>query len=253
MHNVKNITNFLNEELRCEQFKDQALNGLQVEASNTVKKIALSVDAGEAVIDKALEAKADLLIVHHGIFWGKEHALTGPYARKISKLFSGTCSLYAAHLPLDAHAEYGNNAVIAKILGLKNLNSFCKIGNESIGFYGELPQAKTLVEISALFQDYPGILKEPLLLNFGPKTNTKIGIVSGSGSSAIEECRLLNLDCLITGESKQEAYHLAQEYAINCAFLGHYGTETFGVKALGELLEKKFQVETFFIDYPTGI
>lgn len=254
MNDLKKVVKFLDSTLNNNYFKDFAINGLQVDSQNQeINKIAVAVDAGESVIEKAIIENVDLLVVHHGIFWGTEQTITGSFGRKISKLIKAGCSLYASHLPLDAHPEYGNNAVMAKILNLADQKGFAKIEDQNIGIYGNLKTSLNLEELSNVFKNYPGILKDSLKLQFGKDKNKVIGIVSGSGSGAINECYKLGIDCLISGESKQEVFHMAKEEKINCLFLGHYGTETFGVNAIADLLKSEFNVDTLFIDEPTGI
>lgn len=255
MTKLKDVCNFLDKELKVFDYKDASTNGIQIEnpASKSIKKIAVAVDAGESIIENAIANNADLLIVHHGLFWGDVNKITDSLARKISLIMNSKLSLYCSHLPLDAHPTYGNNAIIANILKLKKLRPFAEVFGSPIGFYGETKEGLTLDKIEQSFADYPGILNKALKLRFGKKVSHRIGIVSGSGSSAIKECNKLSIDCLITGESKQEAYHEAKENSMNCIFLGHYGTETFGVRAIGDLLKNKFNVESTFIDEPTGI
>lgn len=255
MTKLHEITTYLDQELNVNAFKDYSTNSLQVENPKTksVSKVAVAVDAGESIIEKAIKENAELLIVHHGLFWGDVKKITDSLARKISLIMNSNLSLYCSHLPLDAHPVHGNNAIIAKMLKLKNLIPFAEVFGNPVGFYGEAKQGLTLDEIEKHFSNSPGILENGLKLQFGKKENYKIGIISGSGSSAIKECKELSIDCLLTGESKQEAYHEAKESGINCIFLGHYGTETFGVRALGDLLKNKFNVDNVFIDEPTGI
>lgn len=255
MIELKDLTNYLDKELNNKEFKDVSTNGLQVENpnSNSIKKVVVAVDAGESIIEKAILEKAELLVVHHGLFWGNINKITDSLARKISKIMNSNLSLYCSHLPLDAHPTLGNNAVIANRLKLENLTPFASAFGNPVGFYGETKKGLTLEQIEKQFETAPGILKNPLKLNFGGNENYKIGIISGSGSGAVTECKELGIDCLVTGESKQEVFHEAKENNINCIFLGHYGTETFGVRALGDLLKNKFNVESVFIDEPTGI
>ena len=255
MATLQDICNFLNGLLEPEKYEDQALNGLQVQANSIdsqVAKVAVAVDSGLSVIEETIATKADLLIVHHGLFWGKEQAITGPLYQKLKALLGTNCSLYASHLPLDGNPEVGNAFELARYLELEQLEPFMQYGNATIGCQGQLAKAKELSVVEAKLKKMPGAI-EILKLPFGPKEISQIGIVTGSGSAAIPEAKALGLDLLISGEAKQEAYHNAKEHQVNCWFAGHYATETFGVLALKRLLENKFQLETCFIDEPTGI
>lgn len=255
MAKLLEITRFLDSYLKLENFScDAAVNGLQFEAPENpvIKKIALAVDAGESVIEKAIEAGADLIITHHGLFWSEAQAITGPLARKISSLASARCSLYSAHLPLDGHPVVGNGMQLGKFFGLKNLKPEFVYGGQKIGACGHFTKRQKLDRILTKGMQLCGAVG-PLTLNFGTKNISKVGLVTGSGSFAVTAYETLKLDLLISGEAKQEVYHLAKELRANVVFFGHYATETLGVIALGKLLQSRFKVKTFFVDEQTGI
>jgi len=245
---LKKITDYLNEYLEIETFSDASTNGLQVENSGKIKKIGLAVDASLEVIKKATAEKCDLLIVHHGLFWGKQNLLTDIHYKRIKALISGDIALYAAHLPLDAHPKIGNNAQIAKEIGLYNIEPFALYNGKNIGMKGKFKKNKPFEEAIANFEKQIGVCNN--ILNFGPKEISSVGVVSGSATDIdlFKEVMNLGLDILISGEPKYEAYYLAQEIGLNIFYGGHYRTETFGVKALGKVLQKKMDINTVFFD-----
>ena len=248
------ITTHLDQLLEIPKYTDIALNGLQVEAqSENVTKVAFAVDAGYSVIEAAANAHCELLVVHHGILWGGCSPIVGPYARKLHLCMTKGVSLYAAHLPLDGHQELGNAAQIAKLLRLTDLTpGFIRKG-APLGIVGTLPSPQSPKELASHLSTCEGALQPPLVLPFGPSRVTRLGIATGSASSLIADCAALGIDTLLTGESKQEAYHAAKEYQVNLICMGHYASETFGVRALERVLQAEFRVETCWISEPTGI
>lgn len=252
MHKLDSILNSLNALLSPERFKDVALNGLQVESAATVvQKVAVAVDSGLSVIERAVAERANLLIVHHGLFWGSAQAIVGPLAKKIELLQRGNCSLYASHLPLDAHADVGNGAELGRFLGLEKLEGFCEYSGSLIGARGTC-EPRTLDSFVAQLKNLLGA-KDPLILPFGKPSIRSVGIVTGSGAFGVKAAAEAGLDLYVSGEPKHEVYHLAKELQINAIFAGHYATETFGVRALARRLEKDFDVATVFIDETSGI
>jgi dinuclear metal center YbgI/SA1388 family protein len=245
---LKKITDYLNKYLEIETFSDASANGLQVENSGKVKKVGLAVDASLEIIEKAAAEKCGLLIVHHGLFWGKQNLLTDNHYKRVKALISGDIALYAAHLPLDAHPKTGNNAQIAKKIGLHNIEPFALYNGKNIGMMGKFKKNKTLKEAIASFEKQIGVCNN--ILNFGPKEISSVGVVSGSATDIdlFKEVKNLGIDILISGEPKYEAYYLAQEIGLNIFYGGHYMTETFGVKALGKVLKKKMDINTIFFD-----
>jgi dinuclear metal center YbgI/SA1388 family protein len=230
---------------------DSALNGLQVEASREVGKVALAVDACGDSISRAARRGADMLIVHHGLFWGGTAPITGITASRVRTLLEKKVSLYASHLPLDCHPEIGNNARIADILGVRDPARFGRYAGVDIGLCGML---KKKIKIEGLRRKLAGLLDSPVqTFAFGPSVVRKIGIVSGGGASLTQAAADAGCDALLTGETSHSSYHTARENRISLVFAGHYATETFGVKALGELLRTELGLKTFFIDLPTGL
>jgi dinuclear metal center YbgI/SA1388 family protein len=236
-------------EYPCE---DSSNNGLQVEGCDEVQRVAFAVDGCLEVFEQAVEAGADFLIVHHGISWGPGfRTLTGTTAARFRTLFCNGLSLYGVHLPLDAHADVGNNAMLARALGLHGRQTFAEYHGIEIGYHGTLPVPMSLDEFAGLVAETVG--GEPVVVNAGPETIVNIGIVSGGGADAIPETARLGLDCLLTGEIAHQNIHTAREYGVNVVAAGHYLTETWGVRAVMECVKENFpSVDCVFLDVPTG-
>jgi len=250
MAELKEIVRFLNETLNVSKIIDDSVNGLQVEGAPEIRKIALGVDASMELFKKAESSGANLIIVHHGIFWtGKDSRAVGIMANRLKFLLEHRISLYAAHLPLDVHKDVGNNAQMAAKLGLKKTQPFSK---DLCGVIGELGKEMTVDEcISKIESEIGAVSRKDL---FGKKTVKKIAIVSGGGASYAEDAANAGADLFLTGEPKHVAYHNMKELEINAVFAGHYETETFGVVALGKALENRFKgLKTEFINCPTGL
>jgi len=230
---------------------DSARNGLQVESGGDIKKVAFAVDSGASIIEKAIELEAQLLVVHHGLFWGQESAISGVFGRKIERLMKRGCSLYASHLPLDAHQEVGNNVELARFLNLERVKPAFSIKGCHIGATAHTHKARKLQEFVSKLATLRAA--PPLVLPFGKSEISTVGIITGSGAALLEQCPSLGIDLFISGEPKQSAYHLAKELQINAIFAGHYATETFGVRALQKKISKDFDIATIFIDEDTGI
>ena len=248
MAKLKEVVDFLDNELGIKDVEDRSNNGLQVSGNEEVKRIAFAVDACLEVFEKAKEF--DMIIVHHGLSWGDSlKYLTGINYSRVKFLVENNISLYAAHLPLDKHKAYGNNAQFCKIFGFSNVKEFGDYNGQVIGFSGEK-------EIS--LKDFVKEINEKLntkckVLDFGNEKIKNIGVVSGGGSSALNEAIDKDLDCFVTGEIPHYAYQLAKEGKINLIAAGHYATETLGVKALMNPVKEKFNVEVKFIDAPSGL
>jgi len=263
MTQLPHLVQYLDGLLETPTYRDSSLNGLQVETSSQeITKAAFAVDAAEATILKAAEAGAQLLVVHHGLFWtgsGQSGGpLTGILARKIELLMRSGISLYVSHLPLDGNMTLGNNVELARYFGAERLEPFCEYAGSTIGCKGVLPAPVPLEALVARARELVKGTKSaanglPLTINFGPQLISSIGFVSGSGSLALGTVAAEHLDLLISGEAKHEAYHLARELKVNALFCGHYRTETFGVAALQRRLEKEFNLSTLFVEHDSGI
>jgi dinuclear metal center YbgI/SA1388 family protein len=250
--NLLELARYLDEFLRVAAIRDarEALNGLQVESRRSqVSRIAAAVDVNAATIAMAARAEADLLIVHHGLFWGGLRPLTGPSHRRIRALVEHDLALYAAHLPLDCHPEVGNNPVLARQLGVALGGEFGSYEGQAIGVWGELSLARDELRtrLNALLGAHTRVLA------FGAERSMRVGIVTGAGGSAIVEAAAAGLDTLITGEAPHWAYFDAEEFGVNVFLAGHYATETVGVQALAAHLESRFGIPWVFLDHPTGL
>jgi len=228
---------------------DGAVNGLQVENNGTVTRIAATVDASLATVKLAIVAKADLLIVHHGLFWSKSHPWTGKKYELIRLLVENNVAVYSSHLPLDAHPKLGNNAQLAAALGWKKLKPFFESHGQTIGF-----QSQTKISRSDLAKKLEQVLGvKPKVLPGGEDICQRIGIVTGGAGNDLKQAASEGVDTFITGEGAHWTYALAEELGLNVFYGGHYATETFGVKALATELSKKFKLPALFIDHPTGL
>jgi dinuclear metal center YbgI/SA1388 family protein len=235
------------------RFKDYCPNGLQVPGRAQITKIATGVSASAELFEKATAAQADLVIVHHGLFWGPGPApIDAPMKRRLKLLFDADMGLVAYHLPLDAHAEVGNNALIGKALGGATLDAFALHGGEPIGRIARFPGEG--IEANALFAQVAELTaRTPLVFDSGPERIRSLAIVSGAGAGYLADAAAAGADGFLTGEPAERVMTEAQETSIHFIAAGHYATETFGVKRLGEHLEERFGVEHTFLDVPNPV
>jgi len=228
---------------------DGAVNGLEVENSGSITRIAAAVDASLATVKLAINAKADLLVVHHGLFWSPSHPWTGRKYELICRLIENDIAVYSSHLPLDAHPRLGNNARLCTALGLKKLKPFFSSHGQKIGL-----QTATAIfrdELASRVARATG--QRPLVIPAGPKICRRIGVVTGGAGSDLKLAAAEGVDTFITGEGPHWTYAMAEELGINVLYGGHYATETFGVKALAAHLSQQFRVPWVFLDHPTGL
>jgi dinuclear metal center YbgI/SA1388 family protein len=250
MSTLLEITNHLRELLSIDTIADypQALNGLQLENDGQVTCVAAAVDACEAVILKAIDCGADLLLVHHGIFWDSTPIRGGKY-NKLKAAIENNLAIYSAHLPLDIHPIFGNNPLLAKSLGLKEPQPFLLHKGQAIGVVGNCDLSRSELRerlVSALGAKVH-------VCEGGPEFPKRVGVVTGSAGSEIAKVAAAGVDTLITGEGPHWSYTLAEELRVNLFYGGHYATETFGVKALAAHLSERFTLQWEFIDHPTGL
>jgi dinuclear metal center YbgI/SA1388 family protein len=248
---LDDLSRYLDDYLRVRDATDDrnALNGLQVENSGTVSQIAAAVDACQATIDAAAARGADLLLVHHGLFWNGLEPLTGRAFRRTSALLRHDLAVYSAHLPLDRHPEVGNNAVLARKLGMDVRGWFGDHLGAPIGVWGELE-----VPRESLRDLVGGVLGvAPQLLPCGPERCHRLGIITGAAGSHIRQAQEAGLDTFITGEGQHWTYFDAEEYGVNVIYAGHYATETLGVQALAAHLSERYRLPWSFVDHPTGL
>ncbi|HSG29121.1 MAG TPA: Nif3-like dinuclear metal center hexameric protein [Candidatus Krumholzibacterium sp.] len=248
----KTLTRFLDEKLEISSFRaDSSLNGLQVEGRSRIGRVTLAVDACEESIRAAVRSRSGMLIVHHGLFWGSPVPVTGIMAKRISLLLGRGISLYAAHLPLDCHPEIGNNALLASSLGIDRTEKFGEYAGYVIGLCGSLPAPVSAAGFAAKVRRLTGAPVRTF--RSGRDRIRKVGIVSGGGASLLKDAFEAGCDAMLTGETSHSAFHAAKEYGIDLFCAGHYATETFGIRAVGGLLEDRFGVEVRFADIPTGL
>ena len=251
---VKDLASYFSEILKISDFNnaDISLNGLQVgDMEADVKKIAFAVDASLATIEESVRQGADMLFVHHGMFWGRPIAITGRHYKRVKTLLDHNVALFACHLPLDANLELGNNAQMAKRLELKEIEPFSFFRGVHVGVKGVLPEPLDADKIIAKL----GVRRDEraLVLGDSKRKIKKVGVVSGDGASDMYDALGEGLDALITGEARYTMYNdCMEESAFTLMCLGHYETEVFGVKAVMEKV-KQMGLETCFIDNPISI
>ncbi len=248
---LSDLVSYLDGYLKIDEVPDypDAMNGLQVEGAPDVRRIAVAVDACLATIAGAALWGADLLIVHHGLFWGPRVPMTGMAYRRFSALVRHRIGVYSAHLPLDIHPEVGNNIQLANALDIPVDGTFGKYESIEVGVHGAIDIDRD--EILERLRSVLGV--EPRVLPHGLWQASRVGIVTGGGGSLIAEAADADIDTLITGEGPHYTAIEAEEYGMNVIHAGHYATETVGVKALAMHLAEQFGVETEFIDHPTGL
>ncbi len=244
MVTLAQLAAYCDKRTRCTAFKDApgAWNGLQVANDGRVTKIGAAVDAGLVPFQKAVAAGVDFLLVHHGMYWDMPRPLTGPVYDRIATLVRGNCALYSSHLPLDAHPQLGNNALLARQLGLKPAQPFLVRDGESIGWIAgsRLKRTALRAKLEAL---YPRVIA----IECGAAAPRAVAFCSGSGNSAIPELARAGVDTLVTGELREEWFNVAQEQRLNLYLCGHYTTEVHGVQALAAELARKFGLPWEFI------
>jgi len=245
------IVRYCDQVLRTNEIGDYdgAANGLQVENQGMVTRIACAVDASLTTVRLAIAAKADLLIVHHGLFWAPSHPWTGKKYELLRLLVENNLAVYSSHLPLDAHPKLGNNALLCAALGLNKLRPFFPSHGQTIGF--ESRQKISRDELARRLHRATGA--KPLVIPGGPKNCGRIGVVTGGAGGDLKTAAEAGVDTFITGEGPHWTFALAEELGLNVFYGGHYATETFGVKALAATLSKKFRVPWLFLDHPTGL
>jgi len=232
--------------------RDSSLNGLQVARRiPEVSKVAFAVDAAMESFRRAAEWGAQLLVVHHGILWDRQQRVTGNLYDRVRFLVEKDLALYAAHLPLDAHPEVGNNAGIARQLGLIDLKPFGMYKGAALGCKGVFSDAVPLDEVVSRLTGRQG---EPLrMLPFGPPLVKSVGVVSGDAPWGAAEAAAEGLDAYVTGEPAHEIYHHCLEQRIHAIFAGHYHSESYGVQSLAGLLARETGLVTTYLDIPTGL
>jgi dinuclear metal center YbgI/SA1388 family protein len=252
MEKLDTVVKFLDRYLEVHTIKDSSWNGLQHEGKSDVRRVLFAADAGIETFEKAVDLDADLVVVHHGIFWkSTSPCLVGWFKNRVTILCRHGISLYAVHLPLDRHRVVGNNAQLVKLLGARIRSGFCEMDGKNVGWIGDFKHPVPLKEIEQKLSE--GLNTQCTVLPFGKRRIKSVAVLSGGGTGGhLQEAARSGVDLYLTGEVS-DIYHTAKDMSINVIFGGHHATEILGVKALSELVRKKFKVKTVFADIPTGL
>jgi len=245
------LVGYLNEYLRIEEIRDYGPQGLQVEGRAEVNRIVGMVDSQMPCVVEAIARNADMLLVHHGIFWGSAEPIRDAFGALVRTIVTADLNLYAAHLALDAHPEVGNNAELAQRLGLEVVDFWGAVHGVNLAVLAIEHHGVKIDFVVDRFEQNVGPVK--LVQPHGPRIIKRVGIMSGSGAKHIQEAKELGCDLYITGETSHAQYYDALNAGINVIYGGHYVTETVGVQALGSHLQERFGLEFEFVDLPTGM
>lgn len=238
--------------LAVDRFRDMAINGLQVEGRDEIRRLGVAVSASEQTIREALDWQADALLVHHGLFWGERTAaIAGLTRHRLKLLLANDLNLIAYHLPLDAHPKLGNNAELCRLLHLSIVQPFAEIDGQAIGFVAAPSQSTKL----ATFVDQVSRLtdRRPVVLAGGQNAVRRLAVVSGSGYSTIEEAAAVGCDVLLTGDVREPTMALARELGITVIAAGHEATERAGIQALATNLAEQFEIDWEYFPDPNPI
>lgn len=246
------LVHHLDDLLEIRRVPDYGPQGLQIEGRPEVRRVLGLVDAvGPDCVDAALEAEADLVLVHHGVFFGPPKRLVGGYGDTIRRYLAADLNLYAAHLALDAHPQYGNNAQIAYHMGLGVKGFWGEAKGTPICVEAEAPAGTTIEALAGAFERIVG--PGAVVQAEGPAEIRRVGVCSGDGSGFVEEAAARGCDAFVTGETSHSHYWDARLLGMHVLWGGHYRTETVGVRALGAHLAERFDLDFRFVDLPTGM
>ncbi|QCF26558.1 Nif3-like dinuclear metal center hexameric protein [Hydrocarboniclastica marina] len=246
------LVNAMNHWLEPERFSDYCPNGLQVEGREEVTKVVTGVTASQALIDAALEAGADMILVHHGYFWkGEDQRISGIRKKRLRSLLANDLSMVAYHLPLDAHAELGNNRQLARVLELEQIRPITSTDPRELVWQGRLPEPMSAERLAAHIATR--LSREPLHVGPDGGEIQTIGWCTGAAQGYLARAAATGLDAFISGEVSEPTVHLAREMGIHYFAAGHHATERYGVQALGERLATEFGVVHQFIDIPNPV
>jgi len=248
---LSDLSEYLDGYLRVREVPDWpgAHNGLQVDSPREIRRVAAAVDAAQATVRQAVAWGADLLLVHHGLFWDGNRPLTGRRYRRLKAILDADLAVYAAHLPLDVHPEVGNNAVLARELGIQARGWFGAYQGWPLGVWGELEVTREELAARAA-----RILGSPVhLVPGGPEVVRRAGVITGGAGDEIGAAIAAGLDAFVTGEARHHNFFDAEEGGLNLLLGGHYATEVWGVRALAAHLADRFGMEWTFLDHPTGL
>ena len=238
------LENYLADFLQVNDFRDYCPNGLQVEGRGEINRIVTGVTASAALIEAAVADGADALIVHHGYFWrGEDARITGMRRRRLGLLFQHNLNLFAYHLPLDAHPEIGNNATLARQLGLEIATRF---GDQNVATLGTVASGSTVASFARTITEKLG--RPPMVIGDAARPLRRIAWCTGGAQGMFEQAIALNVDAYLSGEISEQTVHLARESGVAYIAAGHHATERYGVQALGEHLAQRFGVQHRFIE-----
>ncbi len=244
---LKAIESDLNALLKPELFNDYCPNGLQVEGRGRISRLVSGVTACQNLIDRAVAAEADMLLVHHGYFWkGEDPTVTGIKRTRIQALLENQLNLFAYHLPLDVHPELGNNAQLGRLLGLQATGEFGRYQGRNIGLLGEISSSLTVQTLVDLIENR--LQRKPLVIEGNSPEVRTVAWCTGAAQGYIEEAVDSGVDVFITGEASEPTVHIARESGICFIAAGHHATERYGVQAVGNYLAETFQLQHQFID-----
>ncbi|MDH5444868.1 MAG: Nif3-like dinuclear metal center hexameric protein [Gammaproteobacteria bacterium] len=247
MAHVAQLTQYIDQLLAVDKFKDYGPNGLQVEGKKEINRMICGVTASLALIDAAIEQQADAILVHHGYFWkGEDPCLVGMKAERIRRLLQHDINLLAYHLPLDAHGVLGNNVQLAKRLGINIEGRFIGDRDTGIGMYGSFPTAMSGEYLSK--QIDKALARTPMHIKGSDRPIQRIAWCTGGAQGYFEEAVALGVDAYITGEVSEYTVHIAREYGVHFFAAGHHATERYGVQALGRHLAEKFGLHQQYIE-----
>jgi dinuclear metal center YbgI/SA1388 family protein len=237
--------------LRAREYRDYGPQGLQVEGRSEIRRVVTAVSSSLELFERAATARADLILVHHGLLWDRDSRLVrGAFRERLATLLRHEINLAGYHLCLDAHPELGNNALAARGLGLTDIQPWCEEAGMPIGYRGRCepaPAAEWLRRINAFYGS------DSLAFLYGPEPVRSIGVVSGGAQRQVHDALAAGLDLYITGEVSEFVMHTAKEGGIHFVAAGHYNTERIGIRALGEYVAARFDVEVEFIDLPNPV
>ncbi len=247
MVECETLVQYCDELLDAQGYRDYCPNGLQVQGRSQIQRLITGVTACQALLDEAITRQADAVLVHHGYFWkGEDQRIVGIRHKRLATLLDAGINLLAYHLPLDYHQELGNNAQLAKRLGILPQGRFGPADAPELGWSGELPQA---CEATQLADRLHSVLdREPLLIQVHERPIRYIGWCTGAAQGLIEPAAMAGLDAFISGEVSEQTVHIARELGINYFAAGHHATERYGVMALGEFLAGQYGLEHEFVD-----
>ena len=232
-----------------------AMNGLQLAGAREVRRVAAAVDFSTAIAREAVRAEAQLLLVHHGMFWGAPQPIVGSRYDALSSLIAHGVGVYSSHLPLDAHPQLGNNVLLAQALGLEPSAGFATFKTIEVGVSGEsdIPTSTLLERVTAFARQWGGSVVAPVLAPGRITRRWAICTGAGADSDTIREAQVRAIDTMIVGEGPHHTAVQARDLDIVIMYAGHYATETIGIRALAEHLARQFRLDWVFLDAPTGL